>query len=343
VAVASVARVELAPRQAVSEKALFFGLLVVATAFPYLLLPLSAHVFTRSMPLEASAVALLFIGSQAHVAASFFFYGDPQARAFMLGERRVRFLIVPVAIVTLSTVVVFLLAGGQWLGYYVLGYWIWQTHHYTRQNHGILSFVSRAEAVPVTARERIAVTLTGIAGVIGMITVVTPYEATVLRAYGWHIRATALGIFVCGWAIYLATLHEADRTPSRLRSLLMAMLMLFYLPLFCFSDDRSAVFTYAIAHGLQYLVFMYFVAATPTGRRWRAVGALVALALLGGAILKLPELAGSTFGHINSALIGASLGVVMWHFVLDAGMWKLSEPFQRSYMARRFSFLAARR
>jgi hypothetical protein len=29
----------------------------------------------------------------------------------------------------------------------------------------------------------------------------------------------------------------------------------------------------------------------------------------------------------------------MWHFLLDAGVWRLSDPFQRSYMARHFDFL----
>jgi hypothetical protein len=38
-------------------------------------------------------------------------------------------------------------------------------------------------------------------------------------------------------------------------------------------------------------------------------------------------------------VFGAYLGIVMWHFLLDAGMWRLSEPFQRAYMGERFAFL----
>ena len=45
----------------------------------------------------------------------------------------------------------------------------------------------------------------------------------------------------------------------------------------------------------------------------------------GGLILTLP--------------LAFGLGIVMAHFVLDAGVWKLSEPFPRNYMAQRFPFL----
>jgi hypothetical protein len=64
----------------------------------------------------------------------------------------------------------------------------------------------------------------------------------------------------------------------------------------------------------------------------RLLAAVVAFAVGGGLLLREWE---TTSGF----LFGAYLGVVMAHFVLDAGMWRLSEPFQRRYMAERFSFL----
>jgi hypothetical protein len=39
-------------------------------------------------------------------------------------------------------------------------------------------------------------------------------------------------------------------------------------------------------------------------------------------------------------LFGAYLGVVMAHFVVDAGFWRMRDPFPRSFMARRLPFLA---
>ena len=40
-------------------------------------------------------------------------------------------------------------------------------------------------------------------------------------------------------------------------------------------------------------------------------------------------------------IFGGYLGFVMWHFVLDAGVWRLSQPFQRAYMSQRFACLRA--
>jgi hypothetical protein len=121
---------------------------------------------------------------------------------------------------------------------------------------------------------------------------------------------------------------------------MLLVLMLFYFPLFLFEDTLSAVSTYAIAHGLQYLVFMGYVARVPAASGTRRIAALVSFALLGGSVLVALQHPGY-FGDYRQAVYGAYLGLVMWHFLLDAGMWRLSEPFQRKYMAERFVFLQA--
>ena len=38
-------------------------------------------------------------------------------------------------------------------------------------------------------------------------------------------------------------------------------------------------------------------------------------------------------------LYGVYVGVVMTHFVADAGIWRLREPFQRAYMKSKFHFV----
>jgi hypothetical protein len=322
-----------------SEKTRFFLMLMLATVTPLVLFPVAAHAVPAGTSLEAATTLLLFLGSQGHVAASFFFYGEPAARRFMLDGGRARYLYVPVALVALSALLIWRLGESRLVSHYVLGYWIWQTHHYTRQNHGILAFVSRAEAVPVTFVERTAVTLSGVAGVLGMVTIVTPFQTTFLCPFAWQLEAAALSVFVAAVVFYAASLWQRGRQPP-LRLAVTATLMVFYLPLFFFSDPLSAFFTYAIAHGLQYLVFMYFVAAASRPRKAAALGLAVAFALGGGGVLKFMERGEATFGGYHGAVFGAGLGIVMWHFVLDAGMWRLSEPFQRAYMAKRFPFLA---
>lgn len=320
----------------------FFGLLIGLSAIPFFFVPIAAHVFPEAPSLDRGTSLLLLIGSQMHVAASFFFYTEPEARRFMLREQPARFIWAPLAIV-LGSALAFSSASPSTLRYMVLGYWIWQTHHYTRQNHGILAFAGVASGVRPSLAERTAVTLTGVAGVIGMIRFVTPWRLTLLGDWGWQLHSVALGVFTCAWLFYLASLRRPEARSSPLRMALMVVLMLFYLPLFLFQDPVSAVFCYAVAHGFQYLLFMYVVGSTPRQRRQVALATLAGLTIFGGLALKSTEVTGAIFGDYNAAVFGFGLGVVMWHFVLDAGIWRLSQPFQRAYMAERFPFLADRR
>jgi hypothetical protein len=95
-----------------------------------------------------------------------------------------------------------------------------------------------------------------------------------------------------------------------------------------------------IGHGLQYLLLVGLVAAGRSRGKSCAIGLalLVNLALLGGILL-------SAASHLHNApamgraLFGAYLGVVMGHFVIDAGIWRLREPFPRAFMASRVPFL----
>ena len=50
----------------------------------------------------------------------------------------------------------------------------------------------------------------------------------------------------------------------------------------------------------------------------------------------------ASMGHGNGVsrlLFGLAIGVVMSHFVIDAGVWKLRYPFQRNYVRRAFPFV----
>jgi hypothetical protein len=316
----------------------FFCLLMAATAIPFALLPTASHLVPRNASIEDLTAFTIFLGSGGHVAASFFFYGDPRTRRFMLGrERRARFAAAPLFVILFAAVFM-MYSEPPFRSWGIITYWIWQTHHYTRQNQGILSFVSRAEGLSVGVLERTAITLTGIAGIFAMTTFVTPFRETALAGLGWQLHSIGLAVFVVGWGFFLASAWKVSPRAAPLRWCVNGVLMLFYLPLFVFDDMQSGVMTYAIAHGLQYLVFMYSVAAVPKERRTSRLVVLVAVVALGGLLLGWMQQE-SPWGDLRWAVYGAYLGVVMWHFLLDAGVWRLSEPFQRGYMSERFSFL----
>lgn len=318
----------------------FFAGLLVATAVPVCAYALSEVVLPHHSVVARTSLWVTFLGSSGHVAASFFFYTDRRVRAHMLANSRGRFVWAP--LVVIATTSAFFAAAGSWLPYGITLYWIWQTHHYTRQNHGILSFVARAYGAPPGELERTALTLSGVGGVIGALTFVAPYRETFLADFGWHLHHIALGAYAAGWLLYLAACfrdREARLAAHPLRTVVSTVLMLFYLPLFLFRDPMLAVGSYAMAHGLQYLIFMGYVAAVPRADLLRRALTLIACIVLLGMGLDFLQ-AAKPFGDYRMAVYGAYLGLVMWHFLLDAGVWRLSESFQRGYMAERFSFLA---
>jgi len=323
------------------ERQLFFVLLLTATAIPYVLFPLLIHVLPRAAATDGIVHGWLFLGAGCHVAASFFFYDDRDVTGFMRDGRSARFLFVPIALVALSGIA-FTVGDQTFRNYAIVAFWVWQVHHFTRQNHGVLAFAARADGMPVTTAERTAITLTNIAAVLATLVFVTPLTKTVLAPHAWLIYAVALGVFACAWIAYGLSRPLRRLRAAPWRATIMLALMGFYLPLFVFTDPFSAVYIFLTAHGLQYLVFMYFVARRPADVRARRLRSLVAFTLLGGAVIYLLQRPAiwTTYGE---GLLGLSYGIIMWHFVLDAGVWRLSEPFQRSYMSDRFTFLAAAR
>jgi hypothetical protein len=114
----------------------------------------------------------------------------------------------------------------------------------------------------------------------------------------------------------------------------------FFLPTYLFDSATSATLGYAVAHGLQYLVFMAVV-----GAKRKPLVSLALMAAIGGAgavLLNAGMVAPDAGLPWGNALYGAFIGTVMAHFVLDAGIWRLREPFQRGYMRERFSFVFQR-
>jgi hypothetical protein len=91
---------------------------------------------------DQAKTLLVFLGSGAHVAASFAFYTDRATWPHMRSHRW-RFLIIPAAIIVGSGLL-FATAGERTAATALVVYFAWQTHHYTRQNIGVFSFAARA-------------------------------------------------------------------------------------------------------------------------------------------------------------------------------------------------------
>jgi hypothetical protein len=281
-------------------------------------------------------VALNFIGANFHVAATGWFYTDAEMRTHFRGHP-MRYLVMPVLLIA-GAAAAFQFVPAALRGWLLFGFLAWQLWHYQKQNVGLASFVAAGTGSgPLSLWERRTLMLSAVAGILGFFSL-NPIGlpgwmsefAWLHRLGGWVYLLSPLALGLC-----LVKVPALRGSPLRLGFLLLGVV--FFLPTYLFDDQTSATLGYAIAHGLQYLVFMAVVAmrrqAVPSLLLLAGLGTLGALAL--NAAIVAPD-AGVLGGH---ALYGAFIGTTMAHFVLDAGIWRLREPFQRKYMRDRFFFV----
>jgi hypothetical protein len=119
------------------------------------------------------------------------------------------------------------------------------------------------------------------------------------------------------------------------------MALLFFLSVFAFTSPYAAVGGLTIAHGAQYLLLMTHLAWGGGARgisRALRIAVLVNIVLIGGAVLEAASHVHTSAGVVRS-VYGAYLGVVMAHFVVDAGLWRLRDAFPRRFLAGRVPYL----
>jgi len=322
----------------------FLLMVGVASALPFVAVPVSQHVAAGTQASLEAMVILSFLGNNFHVALTGWFYTDREMRPHF-AARPWRYAIVPAGLIA-GMALLFHFATPLVRSIALAAFLCWQLWHYQKQNVGLLSFIASGSAsgapVPVSAWERRVLGFAAIPGILGFFSLTPIGLPQFAAAFMWSYAAGALLYVpvVIGAAIAIVKV-PALRT-SRLRLATFLFGVLFFLPTYLFHDPVSATASYALAHGLQYVVFMGVVAGgraplLPSLIMLIGIGTLGAL-LLNSAILA-PDMKDFPYGF---AAYGAFLGVVMSHFVLDAGIWRLREPFQRGYMRRRFAFVFAR-
>jgi hypothetical protein len=308
---------------------------------------LSAGAFTMAVALAPSASAapgrglgwVLFIGSSAHVASTGWLYTLRDVRAYA-ASRPLRYYWVPVMLVAASAAAATVLSPAD-VAWLLLPFFGWQFFHFTKQNLGVAALAAASSAVPPLRRaERRAIVAAGWAGISGLIAHPALLQLRVDPRLGALFGVSALmfgGAVLAGLAA-LRRRGSADRPAGFCAAYLVALF--FSLPVFVFASPYAAVGGMTIAHGLQYLVLVGAVAAGGRRRAGRALrlAALCNVALLGGAALEVTSHlhGGAPAGRLA---FGAYLGAVMAHFVIDAGLWRLRDPFPRAFLARHVPYL----
>jgi hypothetical protein len=230
-------------------------------------------------------------------------------------------------------------AAMAWL---LLAYFAWQFFHFQKQNLGMAALAASVHRVrPLSRAERRALMGAGGAGVLGLLAHpgllqlrVDPGAAKLFTAAGLLFAAGA-----GSGVVALARRPAADRPAGFCAMYLMALL--FSLPIFVFRSPYAAVGGMTVAHGFQYLLLVGLVAAGNRRgtSRWLRLAMFANVALVGGALL-------SGASHLHGfppairLVFGAYLGVVTAHFVIDAGLWRMRDPFPRAFLARHVPALA---
>jgi hypothetical protein len=284
---------------------------------------------------------LLLVASSPHVAATAWFASLRPVRRYARANPG-RYIAVPVALIIGTAAVAFATAPDQ-LDWLLIGFFAWQFFHFQKQNLGLtaLAGVSHGSG-SVRPLERRAITLAGVAGIAGLVThpdllqldVDTPIRV---------LFPVALVLFLASAAVGMVALRR--RPPDERPATFVAVYVLslaFFLPVFLFESPYAAVAGLTLAHGFQYLLIMGLVAGGERDAQRRILSLMVLfnVALLGGLAL-----AGASHLHDSTgwsrALFGAYLGVVMVHFVVDAGLWRLRDEFPRQLLTRRVPYLVA--
>ncbi|MGA9725247.1 MAG: hypothetical protein WBQ86_22520, partial [Candidatus Binatus sp.] len=141
----------------------------------------------------------------------------------------------------------------------------------------------------------------------------------------------SVALFLASTVLLLKVLLTTPRLRADLPTLIYTVLgWTFFLPTLVSTNDLVGYWSYAIAHGAQYLIFMIVL----SGNRKHGTTVL-SLFLFLFAVMLL------AFDHLNRSGAGmaAYTGLVMGHFLIDAKIWRLREPIQRSLISQRFAFI----
>jgi hypothetical protein len=322
-----------------------------ASAWLWGTVALSAGAFAGAVVLAPPASAapirglawLLFLGSSVHVAATGWLYTLPDVRAHVTA-RPLRYVWIPAGLVVTGAVTA-AAASPAAMAWLLLAYFAWQFFHFQKQNLGLAALAASVHRVrPLSRAERRALMGAGGAGILGLLAHPGLLQLRVGPGAGELFIVAGL-LFAAGagfGVVALVRRPAADRPAGFCVMYLMALL--FSLPIFVFRSPYAAVGGMTIGHGFQYLLLVGLVAAGNRRgtSRWLRLAGFANVALVGGALL-------SGASHLHGfppairLVFGAYLGVVTAHFVIDAGFWRMRDPFPRAFLARHVPGLAPSR
>jgi hypothetical protein len=276
---------------------------------------------------------LLFVGSSVHVASTGWLYTLPEVRNHAR-QHPARLVLLPAALILAAAVLAGALSPAT-MAWCLLPYYGWQFFHFQKQNLGMAALAaSSRRAMPLRPVERRALMTAGYAGIGGLIAHPGLLQLKLNPGLGLMYPVAAVA-FAAAVAVGVIAVARRPGGGVAFRAVYLTSLC-FFGPVFAFGSPYAAVGGMTIAHGLQYLLLVGLVAAGNGQLPGRGIrlAVLCNVALIGGAAL-------SAASHLHGAALagrlafGGYLGAVMAHFVIDASLWRLRDPFPRAFLASR--------
>lgn len=317
----------------------FFATLVIVTLLPLLSLPFLASI---EFPFDGSLLLGLavFAGGVGHVASTASVYVDKSVREVMT-PRPKRFYQLPIIIILITIAALIwgekTALSDNLVATMFLVHLLWLHYHYQKQNYGLVAFAGASIGTRIPFRLAWVLLLPALAGCLAVMP--TLLESAFANVTYWQPAANIMQItsvlaYLCGavFLVYLIFLH-----PQVFRQIRVAIFTLgafcFFLPAILMTNTEYAFWSYALAHGFQYLLMVYILGR---GKSLTFVHTLAFICSVAFGGLFIHKLAG------NNALFLCGILLTWVHFVVDARLWKMSDSGPRKLIQQRFAFLFAR-
>lgn len=310
----------------------FLGTVLLVSFGPWLLplLPWPTHTFN---PPAIDLINVLTVVNIMHVGMTGFFWIDRRYRRHIVSRPR-WFYVLPTVVATLSFAA---LAWSWWGGFLALtaASTAWLLYHFAKQNWGLLCLCAAAtRASRPQPWERRLYLAGAAAGVIGM----KPLAATLSQA-GPQIAGVAL-VSVVGLIALGVALRRSMQGAHPALVLLTVYSGLYFAPIFLFGPVLGTLMI-GTGHAFQYVAIMSCLAADgDQGDRRMRIAGLLLCGLSIAPIFTVLNYA-SLWGVWSPLFYVAFLGIQAWHFIIDADVWRLREPFQRQTLRESMPYLFA--
>ncbi|MBI3563092.1 MAG: hypothetical protein HY080_15390 [Gammaproteobacteria bacterium] len=325
--------------------------LIIVTILP----AISIMVVPMYPSMGPRVVDFLVVLSSTHVFATLYLFTDPAIRLFVL-RHPIKMILIPLVLI-LASILAFSSPEYPAFVAILLLFFLYQTWHFGAQNIGVATYVSLAErGRGLAPTEKITIRLGILCGMLGVLRALypdfmigkqyMPLDPVTLRVFDFLREIGSIAALVLS-VLAAVFLLKAWRQQNFLYGIAIFFSITFLFPMYLSENYMIGFGSFAVAHGLQYLVFLsthslgtrISYGNTPNIRFSFLFPPviLVATIFLGYLIWsKGPEIKSEHFTLFGMSII---LGLTLAHFWIDQFLWKMKDRERAQWVKDRYRFL----